>query len=637
MKMRMQTMRIAAVWYLIAILYFVEGAVGQAVDLVRLQPAGAVLLLLVFFVLLTVPEQRRLEPEKRFLWLWRQALPVPLSVGLLLCVHAWWHGSAAGPPVAGFLGALLFLFQMALVAALCPQRYDRAVFCWFGSVLCLFLMEQLMLPYTAVTALIVPSMIYRMAGSGALAWESIAAAGIWGLVFFGVVASRRRLRRAAAGVFLAASAAAAVLLLRPDLLPLPLDLSSAQLHTPAPATAAAIRQLQQPVEALLFTFPLPAGAGRDAYDRYQVQLQDQQRWRQLLAWASRLNPRFKWREVKMLLEPETVLQYEVIVPGTVQFLSGEKKFQVTQEQFRPLLYDGKRLRRIPLHEPVLYETVRKILRNDLKKICFTAGHSEMNPEEDGINGAGRLCRALLREGYAVTAVDLMAAGAVPSGCAVLAVAAPKTPFSAIETAAVSNYLSQGGRVVLWIDPVRPEAAGPLLDLISCGRLTVQFFPRGNGRGRTHLFSGHEITGPLLQRGVQAVSDGTAVLRSIDGKAVPVQLSELLRRDHESATAFAVAWQGMSGRPVKGVVFSDAGLIRNDRMVHYPGNRELALNSFKWLLEEPGVYTYRVAAYAAQSIRGPLPLPETGLFLFGVPVLGFFVMQLIRARRSAAGS
>ncbi|MFW6127341.1 MAG: GldG family protein, partial [Thermodesulfobacteriota bacterium] len=90
-------------------------------------------------------------------------------------------------------------------------------------------------------------------------------------------------------------------------------------------------------------------------------------------------------------------------------------------------------------------------QKERKKIYFLTGHGERSGAQER-RGFKVAQKALKTEGYEVADLNLLKEGGVPKGAAVVIMAAPQKDLLPNEVGALQNYLEQGGRVYLLLEP-----------------------------------------------------------------------------------------------------------------------------------------------------------------------------------------
>ncbi len=117
-------------------------------------------------------------------------------------------------------------------------------------------------------------------------------------------------------------------------------------------------------------------------------------------------------------------------------------------------YDGRRQMADRPEEEAISETIRRLLKTEQKVIYFLTGHGERSLEDSRREGLLTARRSLENEGYQVRALNLLNQAQVPKDAAVVAIAGPQQPLFPQEIQALKQYLEQGGRLLVMLEPFR---------------------------------------------------------------------------------------------------------------------------------------------------------------------------------------
>ncbi len=224
------------------------------------------------------------------------------------------------------------------------------------------------------------------------------------------------------------------------------DLTREEAFTPAPETLQVLRELNEDVE-LVYFYQQQNPAGRAA--------------KQMVEIMAKVTPHLKVRTVDPDQQPALASQLGVRMYNAALLIAGERRIEVITTEDREIALGLLRL-----------------LRSDKRPLCFLAGHGEydidnfefhthfegshahkhdaggtsvVNMEQHGI---GRVRRALDKLGYTVRKLNLATRGAedVPTDCAALVDANPRTPYAPPEVALLARYLEGGGNLLMLIEP-----------------------------------------------------------------------------------------------------------------------------------------------------------------------------------------
>jgi len=139
------------------------------------------------------------------------------------------------------------------------------------------------------------------------------------------------------------------------------------------------------------------------------------------------------------LRPDLVKQYGIEKIPTV-VMEHDKNKEFVEEQSE-LAYTNALLKLAREKKPVIY---------------YSVGHLETNFDSQEKNGGGLIKNAILRAQFDFRPLDLISAKDVPSDASALLIWGPKTGFFEPEIVSINNYLENGGRVMLALDPTISE-------------------------------------------------------------------------------------------------------------------------------------------------------------------------------------
>ncbi|MGV3720626.1 MAG: GldG family protein [Actinomycetota bacterium] len=213
------------------------------------------------------------------------------------------------------------------------------------------------------------------------------------------------------------------------------DLTKNQRFTLAPRTREILKSLKSPVTATVF---LPAGRGaaqgRDTFKQF-----------------AEASANFNWTQVDPLVNPQKYLT-----------MSPQPKLDPTTLSGAVLEYNGKRQDVTEFTEKEITSALLKMTRDSVRKIAFLKGHGESTPDEAAGAGPAKSIQVLTQDlkdsQWVLESVDLYSKDAKapsPAEVAVLVIAGPEKPLSADEQKRVDEYLNNGGRVLLLLNPLGP--------------------------------------------------------------------------------------------------------------------------------------------------------------------------------------
>ena len=383
-----------------------------------------------------------------------------------------------------------------------------------------------------------------------------------------------------------------------------LDLTENQSQTLAPQTVEILQRLQQEVQAIAFVV---AGSP----------FEDGQR---LLDLYSRESDRFAYRIVDPQAEPAAAINYGVQSPGTVVFLSGERQERVvtaTEEEFTSALL--------------------RVTGTSQPSVAFLTGHGERDIQDTGQNGYATLRRGLEQENFLVNTLSLIGGNPIPEGTGAVVIAGPTTAPLPPEAQAISDYLQNGGKVLLLLDPETPSEWADLLGPWGVQVLPGRVFDAGNylnpDQGTPAVLPDqYPETSPITRDLVAATFFPAAAALSTPAQAGgTATVTPLLRTSNQSwqqtspeqtaldqapaeqrgpltlgvAVEVGASTSGSSEEPprqTRVVVIGDSDFATNQFVTAY-GNGDLILNSVDWLAQQEELIGIR-----------PRPSSERPIFL-----------------------
>jgi ABC-type uncharacterized transport system involved in gliding motility auxiliary subunit len=372
------------------------------------------------------------------------------------------------------------------------------------------------------------------------------------------------------------------------------DWSEAQVHSLTSQSLGVLEGLESDVEVVALYPPLDAGPARDLLDRYAYE-----------------SDRFQVVYADPNERPELL-----------------ERFGITPEELgQGLIHirlDGESVNVQDVTENEVTNAMVKLTRTGVKKVYFLEGHNERGVEGEpgqARDGFARAADALRNENYQVEKLLLAAQGKVPEDADVVVVAGPTRPLLEVEHAALEDFLSRGGSLMVLIDPrantdlvTDLERWGVVLgdDIIVDRALAL--FGRATSPFAGSYSTEHEITRDMREttlyhvtRGV-AAGEGSGLTEIVfTGESAWAErdletffaegTAELGDEDLPGPVAIAVAGSpGVIAPPAEGegadeaprpsdarlVVFGDADFASND-LIETSANRDLFVNSVNWLM------------------------------------------------------
>ena len=114
-------------------------------------------------------------------------------------------------------------------------------------------------------------------------------------------------------------------------------------------------------------------------------------------------------------------------------------------------------------EEALTNGILQLGNNSLEKIYFTEGHGELELNSDERRGLGRLKGRLAEENYDSLPLLLAETKEIPENASAVLVVSPKADFFEEEIDRLENYLTRGGSLLIFLDPMVDGAGLPLFE------------------------------------------------------------------------------------------------------------------------------------------------------------------------------
>lgn len=105
-------------------------------------------------------------------------------------------------------------------------------------------------------------------------------------------------------------------------------------------------------------------------------------------------------------------------------------------------------------EQSLTSAILHVTSDAQPKICFTQGHGEWGFENGGEgSNLSHLKEHLTQDGLKVEAFTTLGASRIPKGCDLVLIVGPQKAFLSEEAALLENYVTKGGKLLLFVDPL----------------------------------------------------------------------------------------------------------------------------------------------------------------------------------------
>jgi ABC-type uncharacterized transport system involved in gliding motility auxiliary subunit len=210
------------------------------------------------------------------------------------------------------------------------------------------------------------------------------------------------------------------------------DFTANQQFTIAPQTAQILQNLKQPVKATALFSPQAAGR-QEAEDR-------------LKEYQLRAGDKFTYEFVDPIDHPDIARNLGLTRDGGIVFESGSKKQEA-----------------ISTSEQDFTTAILKVTSDTQHTVAFITGHKERDLSDTNPTGFSTVRQWLEKDNYATTTLNTLITTTIPASITVVVLASPQVTLTAAETSALSNYLDQGGRLLVMSDPSLPEPLGAVIE------------------------------------------------------------------------------------------------------------------------------------------------------------------------------
>lgn len=358
------------------------------------------------------------------------------------------------------------------------------------------------------------------------------------------------------------------------------DLTEEKIHTLAPESLNAVRQISEETRIVLFI--------QEADPR-------RERLQTLVRRYADANPRVTVEIVDPIRDPLKAIAYG---------LQGQETAAYVEQGTRRVLSST-------VDEQGITNAILKILKPP-RTVCFTSGHKEKDPKDASEEGLSDIARYFSDKNYQVRTISLLQTGKVSDECAVLVIAGPKSPFLEPEIRTLEAYAGKDeARLLIAIDPLTKPGLDDLLKKWGISVKTDLFIVdpqlnRGNptfivlgGAGIgfskeseiTRMFGDEGMVFPLatpilIGSPPQGNPKVTAILKSMPSSWAQSDVNLLryqpARGDLKGPQPVGVSIEDGNKRFI---VLGDSDFASNVVVQTLVNNRDLALNMVRWLVKE----------------------------------------------------
>jgi len=297
------------------------------------------------------------------------------------------------------------------------------------------------------------------------------------------------------------------------------DLTKDQRYSLSDQTKKVLAGLDGEVTITYFQRTVEMARGQDRLKEYQA-----------------LSSRLKTEFVDPVKSPAKAQAYDVRGPWPILIVEkGDKRERISNDS-----------------EQDITNALIKITREGKKTVCLLEGEGERSGEDSGERGFTGAKTALSKALYEVKSVFLLREKTVPSDCTVLIVGGPEKDLLPETTAAIHDYVQNGGKALVMVEAELKEHYPNLVALLAQWNIDAgnDVVVDVSGMGQLFGFSElaplaieypyHAITKdfrlPTLYGGARSVSAGTA---TIDG----VFAQDLVKTSEQSWAESDLALKG----------------------------------------------------------------------------------------------
>jgi ABC-type uncharacterized transport system involved in gliding motility auxiliary subunit len=196
------------------------------------------------------------------------------------------------------------------------------------------------------------------------------------------------------------------------------DLTAQGLYSLAEQTKSVLNDLNKEVQIYAFYKQSEQVAAKDQLEEYAYRSKN-----------------FKFEFVDPNEQPQLARRYNINQFNTIIVESGIKRETITE-----------------LNESNLTNAIIKVTRELDKTIYFTQGHGERDIEGQDAKAFTIASSGIKAENYQVKKLNLAEEKGIPEDCSVLVTAGPQIDFFSFELDTIENYIENGGKFMVLLDP-----------------------------------------------------------------------------------------------------------------------------------------------------------------------------------------
>ncbi|MFA7576907.1 MAG: Gldg family protein [Candidatus Muiribacteriota bacterium] len=194
--------------------------------------------------------------------------------------------------------------------------------------------------------------------------------------------------------------------------------------------------------------------------------------------------RINFRKINPINDPFTAQKHNITSSGTILFKYNDNEKKITE-----------------ISELAFTNAIKEVAFGDKKVAYFIQGHGERKITGDGQDDISYAVHMLEQENYKVEELFLLQTGEIPEDASVVIIAGAEKKYEEFEIAALDNYIKNGGKVIVLIDPTKQHFDEFLREynLLPQNNIVIDQNPLAKFIGTNYVmpivtaYSPHEIT------------------------------------------------------------------------------------------------------------------------------------------------
>jgi ABC-type uncharacterized transport system involved in gliding motility auxiliary subunit len=331
-----------------------------------------------------------------------------------------------------------------------------------------------------------------------------------------------------------------------------------------------------------------------------------------------------FQQAKDLLDRYEVLSHKL----SVDYVDPDKKPQIAKAMgirtYGTILVNagGRQQEAKAVTEEEITGALIRALKGGDRTVCVISGSGEHALDDTGRNGYSGVKEAIEKNNYKTRVISLLDKPEVPKDCTILMIAGPRFNYVPPAVAAVNTYLTNGGHLLLFLDPPVKFGKEEVGDNDGLVKLASDFgiTPEKNlvldtsGVGQIFGFSEavplvsayetHAIVREMkgtasafpLSRSLDVKSPAEKLFSTSDNSFATTNLASAKividpKKDKQGPLTLAAAASRTANGGQRVVVVGSSGWVTNG-ILAFNGNRDLFLNMLAWLSADEDLISIR---------------------------------------------